>query len=262
MGLWLVQDVPAWLVGAVLIVGLPALMLGLDVLVHRVLPHHRLDRHNDVTGVVVLVVGVAYAIVIGLCVVSLWDGYSAAKDTVRNEAGSLTTLIPPSAVFGAQTQQEITGAVVRYETDLVTDFNARHDQGTERERISNLGELTAIVGALQPTTDAQRAFVDEAIETIGRAEQYHHDSDAEADDQQMSFVMWLGVLISTAVILGMCLCFGLDDAALRRLLLALTSAVIATNLFLIVEMNYPFYGTFAVNPDAYEHVIAELRPGS
>lgn len=261
MGLWLVQGVPAWMVGAVLIVGLPLLVLGLDVLIHRVLPHARLDRHNDVTGVIVTVVGVAYAIVVGLCVVTLWEGFTAAEDTVRDEAANLAALVPASSVFGTQTQQAITEAVLRYETNLVTDWNARHEQGSVRSRTADLGELTAIVAALQPTTEAQRAFVDDAVETISRAEQYHHDSDAEADDQIMSTIMWFGVLITTAAILGMCLFFGIDDTALRRILLTLTSLVIATNLFLIIEMNYPYYGSFAVKPDAYEHVIAELKPG-
>lgn len=259
MELWLVRDVPAWLVAAVLIVGLTALTLGLDVLIHRTLPHRRLDRHNAVTGVIVSVVGVAYAIVIGLCVVSLWDGYTAAEDTVRDEAVNLTALIPASAVFDAQTQQHILDDVVRYEAELLTDWNTRHAQGTGRQRVADLSRLTAIVGSLRPTTEAQRAFVYQAIEKIGRAEQYHHDSDAEADDQHMSHVMWLGVLVSTVAILGMCLFFGLDDGALRRILLTLSSAVIATNLFLIIEMNYPYYGSFSVTPAAYEHAIAALQ---
>jgi len=257
--LWLVRDVPAWLVGVVLIVGLPALILGLDVLIHRRLPHHRLDRHNAVTGVIVSVVGVAYAIVIGLCVVSLWDGYTAAEDSVRAEAVNLTGLAAASAVFDAPTQQEITDDVVRYETDLVADWNARHAEGTGRRRTADLSRLTAVVAGLQPTTQAQRAFVDQAVEKIGLAAQYHHDSDAKADDQRMSDVMWLGVLISTISILGMCLFFGLDDGVLRRILLTLSSAVIATNLFLIIEMNYPFYGSFAVTPAAYENAIVDLR---
>jgi hypothetical protein len=109
--LWLVRDMPAWLVGAVLIAGLPCLTLALDVLIHRTMPHRRLDRHNAVTGVIVSVVGVAYAIVIGLCVVSLWEGYSAAEDTVRAEAVNLTALIPTSSVFDAQTQQQISEPV-------------------------------------------------------------------------------------------------------------------------------------------------------
>jgi hypothetical protein len=43
----------------------------------------------------------------------------------------------------------------------------------------------------------------------------------------------------------------LGDTAVRRTLLALASAVIATNLFLVVEMNFPYY-------DAYRAVVAAL----
>jgi hypothetical protein len=257
--LWLVRDVPAWLVGLLLIVGLPAVTLGLDVLIHRTLPHKRLGPHNDVTGVIVSVVGVAYAIVIGLCVVSLWEGYTAAKDNSRDEATSLTALVAAGAVFDAQVQQQIRDDVVRYESDIVADWHARLEQGAERRRTADLAELTATIGALQPTTESQRAYIRDAIERIGRAEVYHHDSDAEANDQRMSNVMWFGVLLSTAAIMAMSLFFGLDDGAVRRILLVLSSAVIATNLFLIVEMNYPYYGSFAVAPDAYEQVITDLR---
>ena len=88
---------------------------------------------------------------------------------------------------------------------------------------------------------------------------YHHDSDAEANDQRMSNVMWFGVLLSTAAIMAMSLFLGLADGTVRRILLVLSGAVIATNLFLIIEMNYPYYGSFAVTPDAYEQVITDLR---
>ncbi|GLY99630.1 DUF4239 domain-containing protein [Actinoplanes sp. NBRC 103695] len=259
MELWLVRDVSAWLVGAVLIVGVPAVTLGLDILIHRTLPHRRLNQHNDVTGVIVSLVGVAYAIVIGLCVVSLWEGYTDAKDAVREEAASMTALIPGSVVFDEQTHQVITDGVIRYETALVTDWKARHERGTERERTADLSRLATLVGSLRAETDAQRFYINHAIDKIGKAEQYHHDSDAEADDSRMSPVMWFGVLVSTGAVLTMCLFFGLDDGLVRRALLTMASTVIATNLFLIVEMNYPYYGSFAVTPDSYQSVVDDLR---
>jgi hypothetical protein len=257
--LWLVRDVPTWVVGLVLIVGLPALTLGLDMIIHLSMPHHRLDRHNAVTGVIVSVVGVAYAIVIGLCVVSLWDGFTDAEHTVRDEAISLTALVPASIVYGADVQRTITDQIVRYERDVITDWHTRVDGRDDARRNADLDQLAATVGALQPATEAQKAFVDNAIQVIGRAEQVRQKSLSEADDRQMSPVMWIGVLGATAAILCMCLFFGLDDALLRRILLGLSSAVIATNLFLVVQMNFPYYGSFSVTPDAYATVVRDLQ---
>ncbi|WP_433075257.1 hypothetical protein ACQP1P_28885 [Dactylosporangium sp. CA-052675] len=258
MELWLVRDVPAWLVGVLLIAGLPGLTLGFDTAVHRHLPHRRLKRHNEVTGVIVATVGVAYAIVIGLCVVSLWEGYKDAQDTAREEAVALTPLVPGSAVFGADVQRSIRAEIVRYEGDIITGWPAHLNADPDPRRIADLDHLTGVIAALQPATEAQKAFVTDALRTIGHAEAMRQAAKSEADDRQMSPVMWIGVLTATLAILALCPLFGLDDTAVRRTLLVLASAVIATNLYLVVEMNFPYYGAFSVGTDAYRDVVAAL----
>lgn len=262
MELWLVSDVPPGLVGLALIVGLPAIVLALDVLIHRALPHRRLDQHNHVTGAIVSVVAVAYAVIIGLSVVTLWERLSEAEHTVRQEAATVTALVPASRVFGADVQRQVVDGVVRYQQDLVDKWPSRQQGLPDRASTEELGDLAETVNALQPATEAQRAFVLEAVARIGQAQQLHQQSLSAAQDRQMSSVMWIGVLASTAAILGMCLFFGLDDRVLRRILLALSSAVIATNLFLVVEMNYPYQGSFGVTPASYQEVIDDLRSGT
>ncbi len=261
MELWLVRDVPAWLVGLVVVAGLPALTLAADLLVHRSLPHDRLRRHNEVTGVIVATVGVAYAIVIGLCVVSLWEGYKDAQDTVRNEAVSLTPLVAGSAVFGTDVQRAVVAEIIRYEQDIIDDWSEHLGARPDGRRIADLDRLTAVVGALRPETEAQRAFVQQAMATIGRAEQFRQQAKTEADERQMSPVMWMGVLVATGALLFLCPFFGMDDTVVRRLLLGLAAAVIATNLFLVIEMNFPYYGSFSVDPGAHRTVVENLQTG-
>ncbi|WP_433062112.1 hypothetical protein [Dactylosporangium sp. CS-033363] len=258
MELWLVRDVPAWLVGLVLVAGLPALTLVWDAVVHRQLPHTRLKRHNEVTGVIVATVGVAYAIVIGLCVVSLWEGYKDAQDTVRQEAVALTPLVPGSVVFGSSAQAQIRAEIVRYQQDIIAGWPAHRNAEPDPRRIADLDHLTSVVAALQPATEAQRAYVVDALRTIGQAEALRQAAKSEADDRQMSPVMWIGVLAATVALLGLCPLFGLDDTSVRRVLLGLAAAVIATNLYLVVEMNFPYYGSFSVGTDAYRAVVAAL----
>ncbi|WP_327010407.1 DUF4239 domain-containing protein [Dactylosporangium sp. NBC_01737] len=261
MELWLVRDVPAWLVGLVVVAGLPAVTLAFDMLMHRGLPHDRLRRHNDVTGVIVATVGVAYAIVIGLCVVSLWEGYKDAQDTVRSEAVSLTPLVAGSAVFGADVQRSVVAEIIRYEQDIIDGWDTHLGTSPDDRRIADLDRLAALVAALRPETEAQRAFVQQAMGTVGRAEQYRQQAKSEAEERQMSPVMWLGVLMATGALLILCPFFGLDDPVVRRMLLGLAAAVIATNLFLVIEMNFPYYGSFSVDPGAHRAVVENLQSG-
>lgn len=253
------RDVPAWLVGIVLVVGLPVVMLTLDVLLHRAVPHRRLARYNVVTGVIVSVVGVAYAIIIGQCVVSLWAGINEAEDTVSAEAANLAGLVPVSRVFGTATQHLIADEIIRYQRDLVDEWHERQRGEPGSRGSADLDRLVDTVESLRPTTTAQQAFVTLAVDRIDQGRQLRQRSLAEAEDRQMSTVMWIGVLGTTAAILCLCLFFGLDDSVLRRVLLSLSSAVIATNLFLIVQMNFPYYGSFSVTPAGYEQVIGDLR---
>jgi len=201
---------------------------------------------------------VAYAVVIGLCVVSLWEGYKDAQDTVRAEAVALTPLIAGSATFGPEVQREVTTEIARYERDIIEGWERHLGERPNARRIADLERLTALIARLEPATEAQRAFVTEAVRTVGQAESLRQAAKSEADDRQMSPVMWLGVLTATVALLALCPLFGLDDPPVRRTLLTLVSAVIATNLYLVVEMNFPYYGSFSVGPDAYRAVLAAL----
>lgn len=259
--MWLVRDLPEWLVGLVIVAGLPALVLGLDEVIHRRLPHRRLGRHNLVTGVMVSVVGIAYGIMIGMCVVSLWDGFSDAQDTTRQEAANLAGLVPGSGVFGAATERQMTDEVIRYNQDVVDDWQRRTAGDPSPDVTADLRRLADLLDSLRPTTAAQHAFVQDAVARVNRGEELHQRSLIEANDQQMSSVMWLGVICVTCAILTLILLFGLDDGVLRRVLLVLASIVVATNLFLIVQMNYPYHGSFAVGPDSFIDVIEGLRAG-
>lgn len=77
----------------------------------------------------------------------------------------------------------------------------------------------------------------------------------------MSPVMWMGVFVATAALLVLCPFFGIDDTVLRRTLLGLAAAVIATNLYLVIETNFPYYGSFSVDPRAYQAVVEDLQSG-
>jgi len=59
-------------------------------------------------------------------------------------------------------------------------------------------------------------------------------------------------------VLGLCLTCGVRDGVLRRVLLVGVTATVGINLFLVVELNYPFYGSVSIQPDAYANVVAAL----
>ncbi len=71
-----------------------------------------------------------------------------------------------------------------------------------------------------------------------------------ATDQQLPDILWVAVLGGSVVVLALCLTCGVRDGVLRRVLLVGVTAVVGINLFLVVDLNYPFYGSIRIHPTA------------
>ena len=66
-------------------------LAGLEV-VQRLVPATSRQRHNDVAGFIYAALGVIYAVLIALVVISVWEEYQAASETVEQEANALAEI--------------------------------------------------------------------------------------------------------------------------------------------------------------------------
>src|SRR3954451_7047244 len=59
------------------------------VLVQRLVPTERRKQHNDVAGFIYAVLGVAYAVLLGLMLIAVWEKWNAAETVTTEEANEL-----------------------------------------------------------------------------------------------------------------------------------------------------------------------------
>ena len=259
MARWLASDVPEWVSLVCCLVGLPGLMLLVQALVQRVAPHWQRGEHNDAAGVMLSAAVVVYSVATGLCVVTLWDRLDAAHHATEAEATNLAALAEGSRVFDTTVQERIRSGVIAYNRDVVARWSLRTRGETAAEVGADLDALVVTVAGLAPQTEAQRAFIDDAVARLARASELRAVTVRLARDQQLPGVLWVAVLGGSVVVLALCLTCGVRDGVLRRFLLVGVVATVGINLFLVNELNYPFYGEFRVGPDAYATVVKELE---
>jgi hypothetical protein len=259
MARWLASEVPEWATGLLFLVGLPALMLAFQALVRRLLPHWERGRHNDAAGVMLSAAVVVYSVAIGLCVVTLWGKLDEAHRATEVEATNLAALVEGSRVFDAGVQDRIRTGVIQYNRDVIDGWSLRI-QGRPVPTVgADLDGLVATVAALQPATAAQRAYVDDAMDRLNRQTELRTVAVRLATDQQLPDILWVAVLGGSVVVLALCLTCGVRDGVLRRVLLVGVTAAVGINLFLVVDLNYPFYGSIRIHPDSYQNVVASLE---
>ncbi|MDY7084547.1 MAG: DUF4239 domain-containing protein [Actinomycetota bacterium] len=255
---WFAFNVPEWACILIFLFGLPVLMLLLQMVVRRMFPNWERGDHNDAAGVMLSAAVVVYSVAIGLCVVTLWGKLDDAQRATQAEATNLVAIAEGSRVFGATVQDRIRSEVIAYNRDVVARWNLRIRGQTQVQVGSDLNGLVAIVAQLDPQTEAQRAFVDDSVDRLAHASELRVTAVRLARDQQLPSVLWVAVLGSSVVVLGLCLTCGVRDRVLRRILLTGVTATVGINLFLVNELNYPFYGDIRVGPDSYQNAVTML----
>ena len=59
------------------------------ILMQHLVPAALRQEHNDVAGFIYAVLGVAYAVLLGLVVVASWEQFQTARNTAEREASEL-----------------------------------------------------------------------------------------------------------------------------------------------------------------------------
>src|SRR3954470_2235315 len=62
------------------------------VLVQRLVPTERRKQHNDVAGFIYAVLGVSYAVLLGLMLIAVWEQWEAAEATATGEANEVAEI--------------------------------------------------------------------------------------------------------------------------------------------------------------------------
>jgi len=227
--------------------------------VHRRAPHWRSGENNDVAGIMLSAAVVVYSVAIGLCVVTLWEKLDEARRSTEAEATNLVAMVTGAQVFGTAVQDQIRAGVIDYNQAVVDSWpQLVLGDGSSVVR-GDLAAMVTTVGGLQPRTEAQRAYVDDAMARLASAAELRATAVRLAQEKQLPDVFWVAVLGGSTIVLALSLTCGVRDRMMRRILLAGVTSTVGINLFLVIELNFPFLGQLSIGPDSYRDVIATLQ---
>jgi hypothetical protein len=77
------------LTGLLIVAVATVVAVGGLVLVQRLVSTERRKQHNDVAGFIYAVLGVSYAVLLGLMLIAVWEHWNAAQDVASDEANEL-----------------------------------------------------------------------------------------------------------------------------------------------------------------------------
>ncbi|MFI0925935.1 hypothetical protein ACH4TP_18645 [Streptomyces sp. NPDC021012] len=189
------------------------------------------EPREDVAEYIAMMVSVLYAVVLGICLVSVWDTRASADDHAQTEASALHQAYARHVVDVEWPQMAVREPL----GDSGWTLLARLRKASEVDDSAKVPEQIAAQEVL-----AQLGYVDDARR--GRE---------AAAQERLSPVLWTGLLIGGVLTLAFMFLFGIKRSRTHVVMVMGLSGFIAFTVLLIHQLDSPFGEMLGASPDAF-----------
>lgn len=259
MSRWLVTHVPSWLLLAVLmtVIAGGAVLIGWGL--RRRFPRLAQEDHNDALRFIYGVVAFVYAFFVGFLANSLWSQITAADASVRAEGSAGVQLARDRTVFDNLDADRIRQSLLEYHHAAIAEWPVAARGGISPEADQALRNLYQTYEDLQPRTDIQKSFLARSLINLDTMSQRRTDRLIEADvDAGPTWPLWAVIFVTSGLVLGCAIAFGIESPRMHSGVVIIIGVLVAANLFLILELSYPYLGDVGISTEPLQVAIRAL----
>jgi hypothetical protein len=229
------------------------------VVVQRLYSTERRKQHNDVAGFIYAVLGVSYAVLLGLMLIAVWEQWNAAQDVASDEANELAGIFWFAHALPQPEGRHIQELARSYAEVVVEEEWPLMEQGRSSPKAwDTLDELRGTILGLDPPTGAQLVRYNQVLE------QLHALGDARrerllAASEGLATILWVVLIGGGVITIAFTYLFGLDNTVVHTLMVAALAMILSLSLFTVAALDYPFKGDVRIHPAAFEQVLERFQ---
>jgi hypothetical protein len=244
----------------IIFVGGSALLTATTLLmVRRLVPHHRLKQHNDVTGSVFATVGVLYAVLLAFVVIAVWQDFDRARMNVEKEVNCIADIYRMSVAFSPELRKDVCGLLKDYIQDVISEeWKAMASGGYSTRATATMGKLWLAYGSYIPKTKTEEIFLAESVYKLNELGESRRTRIMNANTG-VHMVLWVVLLAGGVMTMTFISFFGAESLKTQMVMAVLLASLVGLILFTIAVMDYPFTGSVAISSEAFKPVLSCLR---
>lgn len=224
-------------------------------LARRFLDVEMLRAHNEITGYIYQMLGVVYAVMLAFAVFLVWEQYDNTGSAVEREANALVSLynigraLPDAS--GAALKSDVTNyARVAAKDEWMQMALARASDATALALL----QLTRFEREAQVLSARDEALYAQAMQHIEELNAFRRLR-LQASRGQIPRPMWVLLLGGGLFMVGFTAIFGATNARLHFVLTALLAMGLGFTLFIILALDTPYTGSFAITPEPFNAAL-------
>lgn len=258
MNRWVDSHIPPWL----LLVGLAVGIVGGGMLLQRTIRRRttgNLDEaRNDAIRFAYGFIGLFYTFFIGFLVSSMWGQTTAAYSNARAEGAAAVQLAIDLRNFDKADGDTVRQSLLAYEQSAVAEWNQ-----TDIVRLpatdEALNHVYAAYRHVNASTEVQKTILTSSLANLDALSQARTVRLLTAsEDQGLGWALWTVIFLTSALVVGTAIVYGVEHPAMHYPMVAIVGLIVAANLFIILELAYPYVGGMSAEPDALQEAARIL----
>src|SRR5215218_11100518 len=235
------------------------------VLVQRLFSTERRKQHNDVAGFIYAVLGVSYAVLLGLMLIAVWEKWNTAEALTTDEANELAGIFWFAHALPQPEGRHIQQLVRSYAQVVVEEEWPLMAQGRSSPKAwATLDELRGAILGLEPPKGGAKQMGYDQMRYNEMLVQLHDLGNARrerllAARQGLPPILWIVLILGGVITVGFTYLFGLNNTLVHLLMVAALALIISMSLFTVAALDYPFNGDIRIHPAAYEQDRERFR---
>jgi hypothetical protein len=257
VGRWLLNSLPIWLIGPIVILAAVALAVGGLVLFQRSQIRH--PDSNWIASGFASVVGGLFGITLGFVVVSLYQDFRNTETAVRIEGADLGQLVRLTGGLPSQVQRSIQRQVGSY-VDVVQkqEWRELRDGKPSAAAAADISNLYRTFERYNPSTETQKAFYTQALTKLDDVVAQRRSLLASANES-VPVVMQVLLFVAACLTIFALYLYSPHSPRIQIIIVGGAALVVASTLFTATVLDYPFSRALTIsNSPLREGVLAHL----
>lgn len=253
------ESLPTFVLGLAFCGGAVAITTLAQLVLHSRWPIDKRKPLNEVTGFVIAVVGVVYAVLLASIAILAIERYDKAEDIVETEAGVASDIyrdavgLPPSVRDDIRaTISDYVKTVVEIEWNLMAN-DIPEERGWQAHGWRDLERLLTILAGFEPATQGQQAFMEEILDQVNALNDARR-SRMFLVHNPIDTVIWWVVVVGGVSTVTLALLFGVPNTPGHLVVSNILAFSVGLVLLLIFVMDRPFSGSSRVTVEPFLYV--------
>ena len=226
----------------------------------RLLPHRVRSTHNDLSGFILSVVGVVYAVLLAFIAVAVWQNFVQVDSLVQTEANLVGDLYRDTAALPDPTAGALRDSLFVYAEVVAQDewpamAGGHADDSSGWQLLDRFHFELVRLRSADPSVSYIQADMVRTLNQLydARRGRFH------AATATLPAILWWNLLAGAVILMLFTYLFGAPHLVMHATMISLLGALIGLVLLLIVLLDNPFRGRSHVSVEPFNRLVRSVE---